>query len=198
MALPFDRYEIFAALSIAMGTVRYGTYLWSIYQGKTHPHVYTWFNMGVITGIGTYAQFALGGGPSAWALAFVSAVCLLISFVSIFVGTRDITRSDAIAALGALLIIPVWKMTSNPVLALILVIAIDILSYYPTIRKSYHAPWSEPALSAFWSGVRYFFAILAVSKPGVDTLFYPVYLMLTDWGFMLYILWRRWAKRHGK
>jgi hypothetical protein len=154
--------------------------------------MFTWFNMGVITGIGTLAQFQLGGGPSAWALAFVSAFCLFISVISIWVGTKDITRLDAIAAAGALLTIPVWKATSNPTLALVLVILIDVFSYFPTARKSYNAPWSEPVVSGIWSGVRYFFAIMAVSQPSFGTLFYPVYLMLTDLGFVVYLLVRRW------
>lgn len=48
-------------------------------------------------------------------------------------------------------------------------------------------------MSYFWAGLRYFLVLFAVPNPGFDTLLYPAFLMLSDWGFGLYIVWRRWA-----
>ncbi|PCI01225.1 MAG: hypothetical protein COB76_01805 [Alphaproteobacteria bacterium] len=189
--LDFSNAEMFAGLAILVSVIRYGTYLWSIYKGETRPHVFSWFNWGVVTGIGAYAQFALNGGPSAWVLVVVSCTCLFISVVALFVGEKNIAKSDWWAFLGALIAIPVWMITDSPAMAIIVIIVIDILTYYPTLRKSWNDPWSEPPVSYFWAGLRYFLALFAVTNPSLETLAYPFFLMATDWGFMIYIIIRR-------
>lgn len=181
----------FAGLAILVSVVRYGTYLWSIYTRDTRPHIFSWFNWGIVTGIGAYAQFALNGGPSAWVLAVVSSTCLFIAFIAVFVGEKNITRSDWFAFIGALFAIPVWLVTEDPVMAIVVIIIIDVLTYYPTIRKSWDDPWGEPPQSYFWAGLRYFLALFAVTDPSWQTLVYPFFLMASDWGVAIYILIRR-------
>ena len=84
----FDQYFAFAVAAIVVATIRYGTYFHTIYQGKTKPHAFSWLLWGTVTGIGTFAQFSLEGGPSVWALGFVSATCLLIAVLAFFIGER--------------------------------------------------------------------------------------------------------------
>jgi hypothetical protein len=186
-----SREVIFAVLAVIAGMVRYGTYLWSVYKKETRPHAFSWFIWGLVTGIGAAAQFKLGAGLSAWVLVFVAATCLLISVLAVFVGHKDITRSDWAALIGSFIAIAVWKITANPVAAIACIIAIDFLSYWPTIRKSWNNPQGEPPLSYFWAGLRYFFAMLAVPEFKFITMLYPFWLMATDWGFLVYIVWRR-------
>ncbi|AGH98009.1 hypothetical protein [Micavibrio aeruginosavorus] len=189
--LPLSREILFLSLAILVSLIRYATYFHSIYKKETRPHVFSWLNWGIMVGIGAYAQFTLDGGASVWALVFVSVTCLLIAFLSLFVGEKNITRSDWLAFIGALAVIPVWMGTQNPFFAIIALMVIDILSYYPTIRKSWNDPWGEPPVSYFWAGLRYFFALLAVPEFTVHTVAYPFFLMAGDWGFALYVVWRR-------
>lgn len=189
--LPRD--VVFASLSVVVAMVRYATYLWSIYQRETRPHAFSYFLWALLTGIGAAAQFVLNGGLSAWVLTLVSSVCFLIAVLALFVGHKKITRSDWLALIAALMIIPVWKFSNNPVLAICCLIVIDFLSYWPTIRKSWADPWGEPPHSYFWAGLRYFYALFAVGDPTVANLAYPLWLMASDWGFMFYNFWRRRA-----
>ena len=159
MEFELTREIIFAALAIIVSIIRYGIYLWSIYKKETRPHVFSWFNWGVVVGIGAYAQFKLDGGLSTWVLVVVSFTCLFISFIALFVGEKNITKSDWYAFIGALVAIPVWLITDNPVWAIITLMLIDILTYYPTIRKSWLDPWGEPPVSYIWAGSRYFLAL---------------------------------------
>jgi hypothetical protein len=171
--------------------IRYGTYLLSIWRRQTTPHVFSWGVWGLVTGIAAAAQFKLGGGPSSWVLAVVSASCLLIAFLALFVGEKTITKSDWAALSGTLLTIIFWQLTDNPMVALACVMLVDIVSYWPTIRKSWMHPGTEPPGSYFWAGLRYFLAIFAVPDMRLDNLLYPFFLMAIDWGFMIYIIWRR-------
>ena len=186
-----SREAIAASLAILVSLIRYGTYFWSIYKKETRPHAFSYFLWGLLTGIGAAAQFELDGGLSAWVLAFVAGSCFLIFILSLFVGHKDITRSDWLALVGALITIPVWKLTNSPTMAIICLIAIDFLSYWPTIRKTWLDPWGEPPRSYFWAGLRYFFVLFSIPEPTLATLAYPFWLMATDWGYMLYNMWRR-------
>ena len=183
--------ENFAYLANLVSVVRYGTYLWSIYKKETRPHIFSWLNWGLVTGIGAYAQYSMDAGPSSWVLGVVSGTCLFIAFIALFIGEKNITTSDWFAFVGALVAIPIWMATNSPFLAVLTIILIDVLTYYPTIRKSWSDPWGEPPVSYFWAGLRYFLALFAVTNPSLETLVYPFFLMATDWGFAAYIIVRR-------
>ena len=183
--------EIFAFLAIFVAIMRYATYLRAIYLQQARPHVFTWFNIGLIVSIAAYAQVSLNGGPSTWVLIFIAATCFFIAALALFVGEKNITKSDWFAFCGALLAIPVWIYTEDPVWGIVVIIIIDFLSFYPTIRKSWHDPWGEPPISYFWGGLRYFLTLFAVAPFAIETLAYPFFLMVTEWGFALYVLYRR-------
>lgn len=186
-----DQYFLFACAAVIIATLRYGTYFLTIYQGKTKPHAFSWLLWGTVTGVGTLAQFSLNGGPSAWALAFVSITCLMIAVLAFFIGERDYTKSDWFALIACLIAIPLWKITDSALLAIALIISIDALTYWPTIRKSYHKPDTEPPISYGFAGLRYFLMLFAVPDPNWQNLMYPFFLMATDWGFAVYIVIRR-------
>jgi len=189
--MTMDVHLFFAIAAVVLATARYGTYCLTIWQGKTRPHAFSWLLWGAVTGVGTLAQFQLDAGPAAWALAYVSVSCLLISAVSFFIGERDYTKSDWCALAFCFCAIPVWKMTASPVAALFIVMLIDGLTYWPTIRKSFYRPQTEPPISYGLAGTRYFLMLFAVPHPTWENLAYPFFLMATDWGFALYIVIRR-------
>ena len=186
-----NRAVIFSGLVILVSLIRYGTYFISIFKRETRPHLFSWVNWGLIISIGAYAQLKLGGDLSAYMLLFVGITCWFIAFLSLFYGEKDIKRSDWAAFLSGLALIPVWVITKDPLLTLILIICIDILTFYPTVRKTYVDPSSEPPVSYFWAGLRYFFILLTVPEFHFSVLFYPLFLMVTEWGFMAFIFWRR-------
>lgn len=189
-----DQYLFFAIAAVILATIRYGTYFYTIYQGQTKPHAFSWLLWGLITGIGTLAQFQLDAGPSAWALGFVAVTCLLIAVLSFFIGERNYTKSDWLALLACLGAIFIWKATDNPLAALLTIMLIDGLSYWPTIRKTYHRPQTEPPISYGFAGLRYFLMLFAVPDPTWENLMYPFFLMATDWAVALYIVIRRYQR----
>jgi hypothetical protein len=186
-----SREVVFVLLAVIASLIRYGGYFLSVYRKETRPHVFSWLNWGLVVAIGAYAQFELGGGLSAWGLVFVSTACFAFAVWALFVGEKHITRSDWITFCCALAVIGLWRLTENPSLAIMLVVAIDMLSYWPTIRKSWNDPWGEPPASYFWAGLRYFFLLFAVPQPTLSNMAYLFWLMSTDWAFAAYVLIRR-------
>ncbi len=117
--------------------------------------------------------------------------CLFVAFLAFFIGEKDYKKSDWAALIICSLSIPLWKFTDNPMLALAIIVTIDILSYWPTMRKSFNKPHTEPPISAVISCVRYLFMILAVPEPAWGNIVYPLYLMLVDMGFAAFLIIRR-------
>ena len=187
------RENFFVVLAIIASFIRYSTYALSIYRKQTKPHVFSWFNWGLLVTFGAVAQYRLEGGASVWGLTFVAATCFLFAIWALFVGEKNITRSDWATFVAALIVIVIWQITANPFLGVVLIILIDLLTYWPTIRKSWDNPWGEPPVSYFWAGLRYFFLLFAVPNPNISNLLYPFWLMATDWGFALYVVARRSA-----
>ena len=190
-SIELPREAVFATLAILITLLRYGLYFWAIYKKSARPHVFSYLNWGILNLIATFAQFVSGGGLSAWVLACTSALCLTIAVLALFVGEKNITRSDWVAFVSALATIPLWLISENVILTFLLIIFIDSASYYPTYRKSWNDPWGEPPAPYFWAGARYFLMLFAVPSPNLTNMMYSVFLMLTDWGFAVYVLWRR-------
>lgn len=186
-----DKYIFFAVAAVLLATFRYGTYFYTIYKGQTKPHAFTWFLWGAVVGVGAFAQLQLNAGPAAWAMVFVSVTCTLIGVLALFIGVRDYTKSDWFALGACFIAIPIWKITQNPMFAIFIVVFIDALTYWPTIRKSYLRPDTEPPISSFVAGLRYFLLLFAVPEPTWQNLLYPFFLMIADWGFAAYIMVRR-------
>ncbi|MBI1308938.1 MAG: hypothetical protein GC129_03625 [Proteobacteria bacterium] len=182
---------IFTALSLVFSAGLYVYYLWTVFRGETRPHIFSWINWGIVVTVGASAQYSLGAGLSALALGFIALMCFVNVAVGFWVSRFKITQEDWLAFLAALATVPVWAFTRNPLAALFLVIIIDAFSFFPTFRKSFQQPYSEPPLFYFVAGLRYFFTIFTVADPSFKTLLYPVFLTLPEWTTCVYILWRR-------
>jgi hypothetical protein len=125
-------------------TLSYLPYIYHILRRQTRPHIYTWIIWSMTQIIATTAILAGNGGVFAaigiGAGAFLSVVVLLLS---IPYGTANITRFDYVALIIGLLAMVLWWKLDHPVLAIILISAIDTIGYLPTYRKTWHEPWSE-------------------------------------------------------
>lgn len=186
--------HFFGALATFISFVSFAFYAKSIIQRKTKPHFYSWFNWFLLTTIGAVAQDHVGGGASAWVLYLSAFNCFLITIASLCLGEKSITRGDTITFLSALIIIPVWLISKDPLLAITLLITIDLLCFYPTVRKTYHQPYSEDLIAYMFAGLRYFIALFAIEKITLSNLAYPLFLMGIEWGFAAYLIYLRMHK----
>jgi hypothetical protein len=182
---------IFAALAVFASFMRYGLYFKAIFKGEAKPHVFTWLNWSIITAISGVAQLQLGGGLSAYVLLLLAFTDIFVTICAFYKGEKDITRSDIMTFTSALMLIPVWIIVKDPFLVILLIISIDILGFYPTMRKSWLKPYDEPINSYVWAGMRYFFLLFSIADPTWQNLTFIVFLMLYKWSFVLFLMWRR-------
>lgn len=189
--------EFLGALATLIAFVSYVPYVWTIINGRTRPHAFSWFVWGLLTVIAFIAQVTDNAGPGAWVTGFTAAVCFLIVGLSLWKGKLDATKTDWMAFAGALAAIPLWLATKDPLSAVILITIIDALGFYPTFRKAWHKPHEELMVTFFLSGLKFAIAIAALDNLTLVTWLYPASLVLMNWVFIMMVVYCRKTLSHA-
>lgn len=187
----FDIKFILAIIASLLTIVGYFPYFQDIFKGKTKPHLYTWLIWAVTQGMATVA-ILYGGGRFAAASTIVGTILVLaICFLALKYGTKNITKSDTIILLLTIIAIFVWWQLRNPVLAVLMISAIDGIGYFPTWRKTYEEPWSETIF--FWACMALVCAvtIMASAAYNILTVTYIAVLGVANLAMVAVIIWRR-------
>jgi hypothetical protein len=120
------------------------------------------------------------GGTGAWVTIISATICLYIAVIAYKGASQKFTKSDNVTFLVSLLAIPIWILTKNPLLAILLVTAIDVVGFWPTIRKSYNAP-NQETLSTYWLAIiKNGFAVAALQHYNLVTVIYPASILVAD------------------
>lgn len=166
---------IFSGLAIVITFMAFIPYIRGILQGRIKPHLFSWLIWGMTTLIVFFAQLDADGGTGAWPIGVSGVITVYIAFLSyVKRGDISITRLDRLFFSAALLSIPCWYFTSNPMWAVILLTTIDLLGFGPTIRKAYDHPFEESLLFIFMFFLRNTFALLALESYSLTTVLFPL------------------------
>jgi hypothetical protein len=189
MALAYR--DILGLVSVALAAVGYGSYITTLLRRQTKPHLFSWSIWAVMMILVFYIQLMKGAGAGAWVTGFSGAACLVIALLSLKHGEKNFTLSDKISFAGALLIMPIWHLTHDPLWAVLLATAIDALAYYPTFRKSWGKPFEENFLTYSLDVVKWVIAFFAFNDMSATTLIYPLFCFSANTALVLMILARR-------
>jgi len=138
-----DIKTIFAIASALVGVYAFFPYIRDIFSLKTKPHTYTWLVWAITQGTAVAGLIYGGGGiASLWLIVALLFVVVIFIF-SLKRGTKNITKFDTLVLIAALSAIVVWWQLDNPLAAVLMVSAIDLLGYIPSLRKTFVNPWSE-------------------------------------------------------
>lgn len=166
---------IFSGLAIVITFMAFIPYIRGILKGRIKPHLFSWLIWGMTTLIVFFAQLDADGGTGAWPIGVSGVITVYIAFLSyVKRGDISITRLDRLFFSAALLSIPCWYFTSNPMWAVILLTTIDLLGFGPTIRKAYDHPYEESLLFIFMFFLRNTFALLALESYSLTTVLFPL------------------------
>jgi hypothetical protein len=184
--------QILGALAVALGLFGYVFYVRGILQGKVKPHAFTWFVWGILTAIAFCAQIVEGGGPGAW----VTGVTAIFSFGFATVGLSAssrvfITQSDWIFLISALLAIPIWYFTGDPLWSVIIITIVDAVAFAPTFRKAFFNPETENGWTYVLSGLKFIVSLFALETLTWTTGLYPASLVVANFAFVAMLMYRR-------
>jgi hypothetical protein len=183
--------EILGWLSVLLTAIAYIPYVISTWRGNTRPHVFSWTIWALLMLIAAAGQYAGQAGPGSWATGFSGIFCVLIAIMAAMQkGDKAITRSDCFIFVAALMAVPLWYVTQDPLTAIVLVTMIDATGYIPTMRKAWRAPRQELLLHYVISNIKFLVAIMAISVYSLTTTLYPAALFMLN-TLLIVLIWHR-------
>jgi len=184
--------EIASLAAIVLTFVAYAPYLATIRTGVTRPHYYSWLIWSLTTAVVFVAQLSAEGGVGAWPTGVSAAITIYVTWLAWRLhGDTQATRLDQ-AFLGmALLSLPLWLLTADPLWAVVILTTVDVLGFGPTLRKAWHLPWEESLLFYALFTVRSALSVLALESLNLTTLLFPVAMVLACLVVCALLWWRR-------
>jgi len=184
--------SLFSAAAIVLTFALFYPYVRSILLGETRPHVLSW----VIWGIGTFtvffAQLADGAGIGAWPIGLSALITSYVALLS-WMKRSDlsITPLDWGCLVAALLALPLWLLTSNPLWAVLILTAIDLLGFGPTVRKAYSRPHEERVWFFSLGALRNALVVAALEHYSATTVVFPAAVGIACLALASFIALRR-------
>lgn len=182
----------FGISSVIVNTVGLIPYLRDILLRKTKPERATWWIWLALNVVAFLAQLAAGATWSLWFTGGIMMAVGAIALLSIKYGYGAFEKKHIISLIAAAGGIVLWKITNNPLLALMIVIAVDFMAFYLTIKKTWQAPETETLSAWIFAVVSAALGVLAVGDYGdIAKIIYPLYVLLGN-GFLVWeIVYRR-------
>ena len=120
-----------------------------------------------------------------------AVMAFLIFLLGLKNGKRDITRKDTLFFVFALIAICLWVIAKQPVASTIFLVSGGLLSFFPTLRKSWNEPYTETASTYAINALRHLLSFFALSNYNLVTWFFPVAWGLTNTFFVIILIIRR-------
>lgn len=191
-----DIKTIVSLIAVALTFIGYVPYIQDTLKGKTKPHIYTWFIWGLVTSIAYGLQVSEGAGVGSWVTLAVAILCFFVFILGLRNGDKDITISDTIFFILSFLALFLWIGVKQPVLSIVLVSAVDMLAFAPTIRKSWNKPYSETLFTYQLNTFRHGLSLFALQEYNIVTWLYPASWVVANALFSILLVVRR--KQLGK
>lgn len=186
--------ETFSLIAIVITLAAFIPYIREIFRGTIRPHIFSWVIWGVTTLLIFLAQLEDNGGAGTWPIGVSASITIFIAYLA-YLKRADvtITRVDWLFFIAALLSLPLWYLTSDPLWAVILLTAIDVAGFGPTVRKAYQFPYSESLLFFALFTLRNALVMLALENLTLTTLIFPAVMLILCVLMMAMIAYRRRA-----
>lgn len=186
-----DLKTILGLLAAIVALINYLPYLIGVVRKSIHPHAFSWIIFTIITATISTAQLTGGAGTGAWATGATSLTTFLIAIFALKNGGYRITRGDKLSFVGALIAIPAWIITDNPLAAVIILTMIETLGFFPTYRKGWQKPRDESVFAFSLTILKYALALAAMQSYSLTTVLFPIALIVLSGLLVLMLLWRR-------
>ena len=191
--MELDYKIILGIITFCMAIWGYIIYIRDMLRWKTKPHLFSWLVFLILWVISFLIQYNDWAGPWAWWSWWATLITFVITGLAFKYGSKDITKSDIISFVLALISIVFYVAIPDPSYSLLLVMLILALAMYPTFRKSWYRPWEETFITYVLVWIRYFLSIFAIYHFSFLTLAYPIYLLMINVSLLTLLVVRKRA-----
>lgn len=181
-----------SSIAAIIAIVAYIPYLIDMFRGKNQPHLYTWISIFLITSVVAYIQLIGGAGIGAIPTIIGAFIDGIILFFCFRFGTKDIIFIDKIClAISIIGIATYLFLSSQPILALIVVTFAEIISFIPTFRKTKNNPYSESLTSYYLLVAKLALILVALEQYNILTTSYSILWLFIILAFIITtLIWR--------
>lgn len=177
--------KIIGIISGVFAAISYIPYIADILRRKAKPERASWLIWSILFIIVTIAQYFEGARYSLIFTLFDGIGAFTIFVLSIKFGVGGLTKRDIRGLIAAAIGLLLWYLTSNPIFALILSIAVDGIAATLTVLKTFENPKSETYF--MWSMVASaaLLGMVAVGELNLGLLVYPFYIFLANFSVVV-------------
>lgn len=184
--------ELYSAIAIVLTVVAFFPYIRSILKGETKPHVFSWVIWGSTTFIVFLAQLKDGAGVGAWPIGVSGLITIYVAFLAYLKKSdKTITLIDWCFFLSAMASLPAWYFTSDPLWAVVILTAVDVLGFGPTVRKAYFHPFDENLTFFSIFIARNLIVIMALEHYSLTTVLFPAVIAWSCMALIVIVVFRR-------
>ncbi len=176
---------IIASILAIIGNV---PYLIDVFKKKVEPHAYTWFIWSIVSCVIFFGQVAKGAGIGALPTAASEIFTILIFFFSLKNGFKHVKKVDHIFLAAALLGLIPWALTKDPTISVIIVVAIDLIAFVPTLRKTYKNPETETPILYSMNVLRHILMLFSLQAYNIATMLHSFSMIITNTIMTIFIL----------
>lgn len=187
--------EIQPILGVASGViaiVAYVPYIISILKGKTKPNRASWWIWAVLGIIICASYWSVGARNTFWFTLPIGMVTTAL--LSLKYGVGGWTTFDRLCLLGAAAGLLMWWVSGIPFTALAIAILIDVMGFFPTIRKIWYEPGSEDLLTWAMFFIAAVLNVAAIDRWTLEIAAYPLYIVIFN-SLVFVLLFRKPASK---
>lgn len=183
----------FVGLAAAVLTVvAYVPYITAIRARAIKPHFFSWLIWSLTTFIVFFAQLAADGGAGAWSTAVSAVITIYVAWLALVLRSDfSNTVADWCFLVAALLSLPLWFVTDDPLWSVVILTTVDALGFGPTLRKAWHKPQEESLQFYGLFTLRSLLALWALESRTLTTVLFPAAMVVACVVVIVLLLWRR-------
>jgi uncharacterized membrane protein HdeD (DUF308 family) len=166
-------------------------YVLDTLKQKSKPRIVSWAVWGTLSIIAAFASLSDKQYPAAF-LSFLGTIAIFIIVILGYKhGNRHFETLDVACFIGSMFGLVLWYFSGSPSLALVVVIAIDLVGTIPTVMHSWKKPHEETWITYALSAVGCILIVFAASDWRVTSVAYPLYSAISCVIFVSIILARK-------
>jgi hypothetical protein len=186
--------EIAVVVAIGLAVVGNVGYFWSVVKGEIQPHPVTWLIGSIVSAVTFFGAFVKGGGIGVWPILASEIFTILIFLFSLRLAFQTnfkvVKKQDWIFLAVCILGIIPWYLTNDPTISVIVVVAIDVISFIPTISKTKKNPLSENGILFICNLLRHILILLTLENINIATSLHS-FAMITINTIMVFYIYKK-------
>ncbi len=172
--------EIFISIAVLFAIIGNVPYLRDVISKRVQPHPYTWFLWSIVSLVIFFGQLVKGAGLAVLATGASEIFTIIIFILSLRYGFKNIVRKDTYFLIIALLGLIPWYLTKDPTISVIIVVAIDLTAFIPTLRKTWSFPKTETPMLYRMNVLRHVLILLTLDTYNIATTIHSISMICTN------------------